>query len=350
MGPIASKTHAFLDVTIDAGCAGLALLPGGSPQVRAAAAAGALAHTALGAATDYEGGVVGAIGLGPHRAAEAAMGLGLVLASYGQRRGRLLALLGIAQITLAAIGPARAGSGVPDMSYRPLGVLKPLADRVWCVDSALHAGLPVRMTVLQLEDGSLLLHSPVAFSDTLRAALERIGPVRHLVAPSWAHWIFVKDWQDALPGATVWAAPGLGGRGQVAKSDLRIDHELSDQAPPVWSREIEQVVVPGAGGFTEVAMLHRPSGTALMTDLVQNFEPHRLPWLLRPLTRLLGNAAPEGGSPAHLRGVVLLGGAKARAAGRRIADWAPRRIIVTHGAPIETDAPRKLRRALAWLS
>ena len=234
-----------------------------------------------------------------------------------------------------------------DTTYRPVDVLKPVADGLWMVDSVLGPGLPVRMTVIRLASGDLLLHSPTRHSQALQAAVEALGPIRHVVAPSTVHWVFAKPWRAAVPGAEVWGAPGLRERGQVRRSGLVIDHELSDTAPPVWADEIDLAIVRGAFGFAEVAMLHRPSRTALLTDLVQNLEPQKVPWFLRPAGRLLGNIGPTGRAPAHLRALVSRGN---REAGRRIVDWAPDRVIVGHGQPFETDAANRLRRSLAWLA
>ncbi len=234
-----------------------------------------------------------------------------------------------------------------DMAYQPVDEPKPVADGVWIVDSVLGPGLPVRMTVIRLESGDLLLHSPTRYSAALQTAIEALGPIRYLVAPNTVHWVFVRAWRNALPGAEVFGAPGLRERRQVKRAGLVIDHDLGDTPPPAWADDIEQVVVRGRFGFSEVAFLHRPSRTALFTDLVQNFESQKLPWLLRPLGRALGNVAPTGRAPAHLRALV---GHRSRDAARRIVAWAPALVLVTHGHPFETDAAEKLRRSLAWLT
>lgn len=234
-----------------------------------------------------------------------------------------------------------------DTTYQPTDVPKPVDAGLWVVDSVLGPGLPVRMTVIRLANGDLLLHSPTRHGEALQTALEALGPIRHLVAPNTVHWVFVKPWRDRLPQAQIWAAPGLRDRAQVRRSGLPIDHDLSDEPPASWAGEIDQIVVDGALGFSEVAMFHRPTRTALFTDLVQNFEPQKLPWFLRPLGRLLGNASPAGRAPAHLRAVV---GHRSRDAARRIVAWAPDRVLVTHGLPFETDAANRLRQSLAWLT
>ena len=65
-------------------------------------------------------------------------------------------------------------------TYAPLDILKPIDDGIWIVDSGpLHAAgavpLPVRMTVMQLEDGGIVLHSPTRYDPGLRQEIESLG-------------------------------------------------------------------------------------------------------------------------------------------------------------------------------
>lgn len=106
--------------------------------------------------------------------------------------------------------------------------MKPVVDSVWIADAEIPLGpvqLPVRMTVIRLGNGSLLLHSPIPYSARLHRELELLGRIEWLVAPSIAHWMYVRQWQMAVPGATTFAVPGLAARRQVRKSGLRIDRE-----------------------------------------------------------------------------------------------------------------------------
>jgi hypothetical protein len=205
------------------------------------------------------------------------------------------------------------------------------------------------MTVVRLGSGEVWLHSPTRCTPSLRAEVERLGPVAHLVAPNFAHWTFVKDWQATFPEATVWAAPGLRDRGHVKRSGLRIDHDLASWPPEDWAAELNQTLVPGGLKVTEVAFLHRPSRTLILTDLVENFEPEKLNPLMRPFVRAAGAMAPDGMAPAHYRIVLNLHRAKVREAARRILDWAPERVIFAHGAWFESDGTARLRRSLRWL-
>lgn len=242
-----------------------------------------------------------------------------------------------------------------DMTYPPLDVPKPVTEGLWVVDSGpLRAmgviPIPVRMTVIRLESGDLLLHSPTRHTAALQAALEGFGPIRHLVAPNIAHWSYLRDWQDHLSDAVTWAAPGLRDRGAVKKSGVQLDRDLTDGPLPGWPDEIVRIIVQGGGGFCEVALLHRPGKALILVDLVQNFEPDKLPVLVRPLARLAGNVAPDGKAPAYLRAVVRLGGAGARQAGRRLVETRPDRVIFAHGRWFDRDAAARLERSLRWLA
>jgi hypothetical protein len=238
-------------------------------------------------------------------------------------------------------------------TYPPLDVLKPVAEGVWIVDSGpmrvLGMPLPVRMTVIRLAGGDMLLHSPTRFDPNLRREIERQGRIHHLVAPNVAHWSFLAAWQQHCPEATNWAAPQLRRRAQVRRSGVRLDRDLGDAPPEAWAGEIDQITVPGGGGFREVAFFHRPTRTLVLTDLVQNLEAAKLPRLVRPLARLARVLAPGGRAPVYLRLVVRLKRRAASEAARRLVELAPERVIFAHGSWFDRDAQAALRRSLAWL-
>jgi uncharacterized protein DUF4336 len=238
-------------------------------------------------------------------------------------------------------------------TYPPLDVLKPVAEGVWIVDSGplriMGIPVPVRMTVVRLGGGDMWLHSPTRYGEELRRAIEQLGPIRHLVAPNVAHWSFLKEWQRNCPEAVTWAAPNLRRRRQVRKAKLRLDRDLSDAAPAEWSGEIEQVVVPGGGGFREVDFFHAASRTLVLTDLVLNFEPEKVPLLVRPLARLIGVLAPNGKAPVYLRLMILRRRHDAAQAASRLVAWQPEKVIFAHGAWFHRDGTAALRRSLSWL-
>ncbi len=242
---------------------------------------------------------------------------------------------------------------LPEATYPPLDVLKPVADGVWIVDSgplrALGIPLPVRMTVVRLADGALWLHSPTRFDAGLHRAIAALGPIRHLVAPNIAHWTYLKDWQAQCPEALTWAAPNLRERRQVRRSGLRVDRILEDAAPPDWAADLRQVVVPGGFGFREVAFFHGASRTLILTDLVLNLEPAKMPALLRPFLRLARMTPPHGEPPPYLRLVIRLRRRDAARAAADLVGLAPERVVFAHGLWFAADGAARLRRSLRWL-
>jgi hypothetical protein len=238
--------------------------------------------------------------------------------------------------------------------YPPLDTLKPVAPDVWIVDSgpmrALGLEIPLRMSVVRLADGGMWLHSPTPLADNLRREIEGQGPIRHLVAPNIAHWMFLKDWKAACPDATSWAAPGLRQRSQVKKSGVVLDRDLTATAPPEWADEIDQAVVPGGFGVNEVGFFHRATRTLFLTDLVQNFEPEKVQPLARPLLQATGSMAPDGKAPFHLRLAINARRDAAAAVVRQMIAWGPERVIFTHGRWFENNGTEELRRSFRWLT
>jgi hypothetical protein len=240
-----------------------------------------------------------------------------------------------------------------DVTYPPLDVLKPVAENLWIVDSgpqeAMGLSLPVRMTVIRLGNGDVWLHSPTRYNAELRREIETLGPIRHLVAPSIAHWTHLKGWQGGCPAAKTSAAPNLRTRPQVRKAGIRLDRDLTGSPPDDWGGEIEHIVIPGGAGFREVAFFHRPTRTLILTDLIQNLEPEKLSLGTRLFARLTGVDAPNGKAPAYLRFVVRLRQKEAKQAVSQLIAWNPERVVFSHGRWFDRDGTASLERAFAWL-
>lgn len=281
---------------------------------------------------------------------------GVISDSPEQRTFRPWAALGIgAAVVLGGGALAWALSNRPtpsdeEATYPPLDTPKPFAEGVWIVDSgpldAMGLKLPVRMVVIRLSNGELFLHSPTRFTPELAEALRGVGTVRHLVAPNIAHWIYLADWQRAFPEATTWGAPGLRSRAQVRASDVRIDVDLAQDAPPAWFGEINQGLVAGAG-FNEVWFFHPASRTLLLVDLIENLEVAKLSPLAATVMRTA--AATQGTTARYLRPAIRLGGAAAKESIRAAIACAPERVLFAHGAPFENEGTERLRHAFAWL-
>ncbi|WP_158266387.1 DUF4336 domain-containing protein [Allosphingosinicella deserti] len=268
----------------------------------------------------------------------------LIGAGLGLAAGILLGLR-------AADGVGGGAGKAEEATYPPLDVPKPLAADLWIVDSGpMHiAGLtlPIRMTIVRLQGGDLLIHSPTRFTPDLGRQIDALGTVRHLIAPNIAHWTFLSEWQQAYPATTTWGAPGLRDRRQVRVSAVTIDRELGDEAPPAWRDEIDQGIVSGAGGFRETYFFHKASRTLILVDLIESVEPARLPPLTRFAMRLSG--ATRDSTAFHVRSLLLLDRQQARQAVTRMLALQPARVLFAHGRWFADRGAERLNRAFAWL-
>ena len=102
--------------------------------------------------------------------------------------------------------------------------------------------------------------------------------------------------------------------------------------------------------FTECDFFHHASGTAILTDLIENFEPARVkPPVLRAVMCWAHVTDPQGSAPFDMR-VSFLGRRRAlRAAVRRMLAWQPERVILAHGRWYAKDGAAELARAFAWV-
>jgi hypothetical protein len=140
--------------------------------------------------------------------------------------------------------------------------------------------LPLRMTVL-CTAGGIALVAPIPIDDALAAELAGVGPVQLLIAPNLLHHASLEAASERYPGARVLAAPGLAGK----RPGLRIDATLtsSDVTP-----EIQALHLQGVDALSEVVLLHRPSRTLVVTDLV--FNVHEATGLCRLVLSLASRA------------------------------------------------------------
>ena len=358
---IPTAVHGCIDYGVAALLEAAAQSSALSPRVRRVLGVAGAYHAGYSLVTDYELGVRPWLSMQQHLAldtlgAAAVFGVGACMRSAPARDRRLLMAAGLAELAVVALSDNRPtrGPALPapvDVAYSPVDTLKRVADDVFVVDSVMHAALgmrlPVRMTVFKLPDGSLLLHSPTQMTWALREELERIGPVKHLVAPNSVHWMMVKQWQDAYPDAEIWAAPGLSRRWQVRRSGLRIDHELQPAMTHPWGDAIEVTTIQGGLGFREMAVLHKPSRTLVLTDLVLNLEAYKLPTWFRPIARLFGSL--DGMPPPYLRVIFRMRRPQASRAVSRLIAAQPDRVIFAHGRWYDVNATSQLRASTGWL-
>jgi hypothetical protein len=208
------------------------------------------------------------------------------------------------------------------------------------VVAALGFRYPTRMAVIRLPDGTLFIWSPVALTYSLRAAVDALGTVRHLVAPSLLHDLFIADWNRAYPDARVYAGPGLAKR----HKDLAIDEEFGSAPVAAWSGEIECVVMQGNAVANEVVFFHRKSATVIFTDLIQQFPAGWFAGWRAVLAKWDLMLGPQPSVPRKFR-LAFTDRRAARACVARILAWPAEKVLMAHGAPVTADGQAFLRRA-----
>jgi hypothetical protein len=224
------------------------------------------------------------------------------------------------------------------------GGLRPIAEDLWLETRALRfAGVETgtRMTVARLADGGLFVHSPVSLDGGTREAIDALGPVAAVVAPSRFHHLYVGEWNEAYPDAVLCACPGL----PKKRGDLPWDRVLSDTPEPEWRGEIDQVFVGARSLENEVVFFHRASRTLVCADLVFNLLHHPA-FTTRIVARLLGNTKPGA---TWLERLIIRDRKGAREQLDRVLAWDIERIVLGHGALVESDGREVLRSAYAWL-
>ncbi len=203
---------------------------------------------------------------------------------------------------------------------------------------------PTRMAIARLGDGSLWVWSPIPLDDALADEVEAIGSVRHLVAPNKLHHLFLAEWAERFPQARLFGAPGLAKK----RPDLSFAAELGDAPDPAWGDELDQVVFRGSFLLDEVVFFHRPSRTALVTDLVQRFAPEQVSGVTGWILRLWGLVGERGSTPREWRASFWNRRVARAALGRALA-WEPERLVIAHGMCAEQNGRAALATGLRWL-
>lgn len=209
---------------------------------------------------------------------------------------------------------------IPQIFERPL--------RFWGLE------IGCRMTVLPLRDG-LLLHSPI---DIDPAEIEALGTPRWVLAPNRLHHLYAGPWIER--GLESWAAPGL----PEKRADLRFDHVVEAECEP-FGPEVLLIPLRCFELTNEVVVLHRPSRTLIVTDLVFHFT-RDWPWLTRAGMWL---TAAYPGCRASLIERIGMKRAIARQEIARLLELDFDRLIMAHGAVISTGGKEALRSAYRWL-
>ena len=220
----------------------------------------------------------------------------------------------------------------------PHGKLSEIDENILTVTGELHVPmeLPRRMTVVRLNDSRLVVFSAIALDEGEMARLEAYGRPAFLIVPSDKHRLDAKIWKDRYPAMQVVAPEG-------ARAKIEKIVPVDTFAPDFEDSNVQFVAVPGTRGKEAALVARTPNGTTLvLNDLVGNIrnEAGVGGWLLR----MAGFAGKQAQIPRVVKMALIKDPTALRA---QLLQWAEieslKRILVSHGSPIEENPQQTLR-------
>jgi hypothetical protein len=139
------------------------------------------------------------------------------------------------------------------------------------------------MTVIQLADGNLWVHSPIGLDKQTKDALAKLGTVKYIVSPNYEHLKYAPHWHQEFPDAFMWGCPGLIERlpdikwageipsGIIAPQGISLGNcwDFDEIVPLHFDVEVNPFT--GKPFFNEVIFFHKPSKSLLTTDVYWNY-------------------------------------------------------------------------------
>jgi hypothetical protein len=223
----------------------------------------------------------------------------------------------------------------------PDTALSPIAEKLWLLAYPLKMlGVDLRrnVTVIRLTSGKLVIHSTGPFTEGDATAIRALGQPAWLLDGILRHDTFAKERRAAFPEAVYLAPPGFSEKVGFPTAPVV-------PAPAEWGNELLALEIDGAPEAREVAMLHVPSGTLILTELVFNFVDDQPIWTELLLRVAVGGEHHPGMPRPVKHGVKDESAFKASL--QAILGWDFDRVIVGHGDVIESGGKEKLRAALA---
>lgn len=225
-----------------------------------------------------------------------------------------------------------------------MSALQEWSDGIWIAEAPLRFfGIPfgTRMTVVRLDDGSLLLHSPIHISPSLRSELDLLGSVKHIVSPNKLHYLFLDTAIATYPDATLYVPLELAKK----RPEFSYGTLLTDEIPDAWAGVMEQLIVRGSNSMQEVVFFHPRSRTLIVADLCENFGRHS-----PLLTQIMAWFARMYGRPRMPRDwqITFQDHEARRASFERLLKWDFDRVILAHGALLPSQAKPIFQREYAW--
>jgi hypothetical protein len=225
--------------------------------------------------------------------------------------------------------------------------LQEFAKDVWIVDGPVVRDMGLffttRMTIVKLMDGSIWISSPVPVSFDALKEISELGDVRYLIAATPRHVWRLDTWHTLFPDAELWVSrPTIF---TLQKGPLPISGYLGDKPIPAWEADFDQLEFKG---LSEVLFFYKKSHTVILDDLIQRNPILKGKSLTNLIFKVEGAQYPDGGVPWDMK-LTFLNRNPARHSLEKLLSWDFDKLIIAHGACIESNAKEYLKRAFSWL-
>ena len=224
-------------------------------------------------------------------------------------------------------------------------MLSVIAPGLWSTETPVRfLGMPMRAnTTIATMEAGLFVCSPGALDDDLRRAIDALGEVKVIAAPNRFHHLFINDWREAYPDASVHVPESL-----VAKrADLADCHFLGEEAHADYAGVLAQQRMHGLPTLDETWFFHRPSKTLINNDLMHNMHEDqsafaRFGWWSMGSWKRFG--------PSRMERWLTRDKAALKGSLEAALEWNFDRALVAHGDVFEpADARADVRAVWDWV-
>jgi len=196
---------------------------------------------------------------------------------------------------------------------------------------------PRRMTVVRIVGGKTAIWSAIALDEPEMARIEAMGTPSFLIVPNDYHRLDAAIWKDRYPDIKVICPSG-------ARDAVREAAPVDATTDILGDRDVRFVTMPGTEEHEAALVIERDSGTTLvLNDLIGNLH-HPEGVMQHIMGRLMGFGVSAPQVPRPIKSKLVKDPAALAA---QLCAWADlpdlRRIIVSHGDPIEAHPAEVLR-------
>jgi hypothetical protein len=228
-------------------------------------------------------------------------------------------------------------------TVQPHGPLTQIDDGIWTVTGQIEMPLTHferRMTVVRLNNGKLVIYSAIALDEPEMQVLEAAGTPGYLIIPGDHHRADAKIWKDRYPSLVVIAPAGAEKAAEKVVHVDATDVDFDDD-------QVAFLTVDGLAGHEAALLVRHSSGSTLVVnDIIGNL-PSESGFVLR----IMGFSGNEPHVPLPIKAVL---GDRKASLRQQLDTWARepnlKRIIVSHGEPLETNSAEALRQLADSLS